>query len=100
MTMAKRRDKAVMDGIAAGMASINRGKVRPRPSTSRSLDASLRNAIKASGMTHYALGQVAGVAPSQIDRFMLPTNDPRHRDMRLATASRIAAALGLVLSGG
>jgi len=63
------------------------------------LDAALRQAIKASGMTHYTLGQVAGVAPSQIDRFMMPADDPRHRDLRLATAGRIAAALGLVLTG-
>jgi glucose-6-phosphate isomerase len=40
----------------------------------------------------------ASVAPSQIDRFMLPASDPRHRDLRLATAARIAAACGLELT--
>lgn len=65
---------------------------KPRP-----IDATLRSAIKASGLTHYRLGQEAGVAPSQIDRFMLPTEDPRHRDLRLSTAARIAAVLGLDL---
>jgi hypothetical protein len=63
----------------------------------QTIDATLRKAIKASGLTHYAIGQTAGVAPSQIDRFMLPADDPRHRDLRLATAARIAATLGLVL---
>lgn len=64
------------------------------------IDTTLRKAIKASGLTHYAIGQAAGVAPSQIDRFMMPDDDPRHRDLRLATAARIAAALGLVLAAG
>ena len=65
----------------------------------QTIDAALRKAIKASGQTHYAIGRTAGVAPSQIDRFMLPAEDPRHRDLRLATAAKIAAALGLVLAG-
>jgi hypothetical protein len=64
------------------------------------IDSTLRKAIKASGQTHYSLGQAAGVAPSQIDRFMMPADDPRHRDLRLTTAARIAAALGLVLTAG
>jgi len=64
------------------------------------IDASLKRAIKASGLTHYAIGQAAGVAPSQIDRFMMPPDDPRHRDLRLTTAARIASFLGLVLSVG
>jgi hypothetical protein len=68
---------------------------RPRP-----IDAALRQAIKASGLTHYRLGQDAAVAPSQIDRFMLPASDPRHRDLRLATAAKIAAVLGLELMAG
>jgi len=63
---------------------------KPQP-----LDAALRKAIKASGLTHYAIGQAAGVAPSVLDRFMLPADDPRHRDIRLGTASKIASALGL-----
>lgn len=61
------------------------------------IDAALRKAVKADGRTHYAIGQAAGVAPSVIDRFMMPANDPRHRDIRLGTAARIAAAVGLVL---
>lgn len=65
---------------------------RPSP-----IDAALRQAIKASGLTHYAIGKAAEVAPSQIDRFMMPASDPRHRDLRLATAAKIAAALGMGL---
>jgi hypothetical protein len=65
---------------------------RPRP-----LDAALRAAIKADGRTHYAIGQAATVAPSVLDRFMLPAEDPRHRGLTLTTAVRIAAVLGLEL---
>jgi hypothetical protein len=49
-------------------------------------------------MTHYALGKAAGVAPCTIDRFMHPADDPRHRDIRLETAARIAAVLGLIVA--
>jgi DNA-binding phage protein len=60
----------------------------------------LRSAIKASGLTHYALAKEAGVQASQIDRFMMPADDPRHRDMRLSTAAKVAAVLGLDLVAG
>jgi hypothetical protein len=68
------------------------------PKKPRSLDASLRAAIKADGRTHYALGKAAVVNPSQLDRFMLPSADPRRRGLSLDTASRIASALGLELT--
>jgi len=61
------------------------------------IDVALRKAIKASGLTHYAIGQAANVAPCILDRFMLPADDPRHRSMKLETAAKIAAALNLVL---
>ena len=67
------------------------------PKKPRSLDASLRAAIKADGRTHYALGKVAKIAPMILDRFMMPAEDPRHRGINLTTAARIAAALGLEL---
>lgn len=63
------------------------------------IDAALRKAVKASGRTHYDIGKAAGVAPSVLDRFMMPADDPRHRDIRLGTAARIAAVLGLGLVG-
>jgi hypothetical protein len=61
------------------------------------LDVALSKAIKASGLTHYALAKAAGVQASQLDRFMMPAEDPRHRDLRLSTAARIAVFLGLEL---
>ena len=72
---------------------------KPTAKAPQRIDVALRQAIKASGLTHYAIGKAAGVAPSQIDRFMLPENDPRHRDLRLETAAEIAAVLGLGLHG-
>lgn len=45
-----------------------------------------------SGLTHYAIGKAAGVAPAQLDRFVAG-----ERGLSLATAAKVAAALGLVL---
>jgi transcriptional regulator with XRE-family HTH domain len=52
----------------------------------------LKAAIGKSGLTHYAVGRLASVSPTQIDRFM-----SGERDLRLATAAAIAEALGLEL---
>jgi hypothetical protein len=70
---------------------------KPTPQKPIPLDAAVWKAIKASGMTHYAIGKAAGVAPCVIDRFMHPADDPRHRDIRLETAAKIAAVLGIIL---
>lgn len=67
------------------------------PKKPKPLEVALRQAIKASGLTHYALAQAAGVAPTTIDRFMHPADDPRHRDLTLETASKLTAVLGLEL---
>jgi len=62
------------------------------------IDDQLRAAIKASGLTHYAIAKLARDAgsrkcsPSQIDRFQ-----SRERDLKLSTAANLAAALGLTL---
>ncbi len=61
------------------------------------IDVALRKAIAASEQTHYALARDAGISPSMIDRYMLPADDPRHRDLRLGTAAKLAALLGLEL---
>jgi len=61
---------------------------KPKP-----IDAALKAAITKSGLTHYALGQAAGVSPAQLDRFVAG-----ERDLRLGTAARLAAALGLELA--
>lgn len=90
-------EKRLMDALAAKVKGIVDGKVPASSRKPRTIDATLRIAIKASGLTHYRLGQEAGVAPSQIDRFMMPPADPRHRDLRLATAAKIATVLGLDL---
>lgn len=68
------------------------------PTKQKPLDEALKAAIRKSGLTHYALGKAAGVAPSVIDRFMLdPAEGERGGDLRLSTAARLAAALGLEL---
>lgn len=62
------------------------------PKKQPTIDAALKAAIKASGLTHYAVAKLAEVSPAQIDRFMAG-----ERDLRLATAAAIASALGLGL---
>jgi len=61
------------------------------------IDEQLKAAIRKSGRTYYDLGRAAGVQPSVILRFM--TDDPQARggDLRLSTASKLAAELGLTL---
>lgn len=67
------------------------------PKKPKPLAVALHQAIKASGLTHYALAKAAGVSATTIDRFMHPADDPRHRDLTLETASKITAILGLEL---
>ena len=52
----------------------------------------LKAAIKASKLTHYRVAKLAGTSPPVVDRFV-----SGERDIRLATAAKIAAALGLEL---
>jgi hypothetical protein len=62
------------------------------------IDAALKAAVRKSGRTYYELGKAAGIAPSVILRFM--SDDPdaeRGGDMRLRTAAKLAAELGLGL---
>jgi hypothetical protein len=66
--------------------STNMSKA-PKP-----IDTALRDAIRGSGLTHYALGKAAGVAPAQLDRFV-----SGERSLTLASAAKVATALGLVL---
>jgi hypothetical protein len=62
------------------------------------IDAALKKAITKSGRTYYELGQAAGVGPSVILRFMAdPEATGRGGDMRLSTAAKLAAVLGLEL---
>lgn len=61
------------------------------------IDEQLKAAIRKSGRTYYDLGRAAGVQASVILRFM--TDDPQARggDIRLSTAAKLAAELGLRL---
>lgn len=54
------------------------------------IDDVLRQAIRASGLTHYRIAKDAGIATAILDRFM-----SEERDMRLATAAKVAQVLGL-----
>lgn len=63
------------------------------------IDAALKAAIRKSGRTYYDLGQATGVSASVILRFMSDDPQARGGDIRLSTAARIAAELGLRLSG-
>ena len=56
------------------------------------IDADLRAAIVESGLTHYRIAKDAGVSPDVITRFVTG-----ERDIRLGTAAKVAAALGLEL---
>src|SRR3954447_1740817 len=58
----------------------------------KGLGATLREFIRQSGLSTYALGRDAEVDPGAIQRFL-----SGERDLRLETAARIAATLGLDL---
>ena len=67
------------------------------PKNPAPIDVALKAAIRKSGRTYYDLGRAAGVAPSVILRFMSDDPQARGGDLRLSTAARIAAELGLGL---
>ena len=63
-----------------------------RPPIPRSLSTSLKKAMKHSPKTSYQLAKEAGVSQIMVSRFL-----SGKRDIRLATADRLAHALGLKL---
>jgi hypothetical protein len=65
---------------------------RSRPSRA-TFSGELRDAIDRSGLTHYALGDKAGVDPGIISRFMRD-----ERAITSVTADRLISALGLHLA--
>lgn len=68
-------------------------KVARNPMPARhALPAQLREIIASRGLTPTELGQASGVDPTVIARFVAG-----ERDLRLETAGKIAAALGLRL---
>lgn len=98
--MAKKpTDKAIMNALARKVKAITSGDHRPARSRPQMIDAALKAAIRKSGRSYYDLGNAAGVGPSVILRFM--TDDPQARggDIRLSTAAKLAAELGLELCG-
>ena len=56
----------------------------------KNFSSQIRDAIKASGVTRYALAEKAGVADSVLSRFM-----SEKQSMSLSTVDKIAEALGL-----
>jgi len=69
---------------------------RPTVGTSRKkpggIVETLREAVVLSGRTHYELARAAGITPGQLDRFVAG-----ERDLKFATAAKVAGALGLEL---
>ena len=61
----------------------------------RSLSACLKKAMKQSPKTSYQLAKEAGVSQIMVSRFL-----SGKRDIRLATADRLAHVLGLKLVAG
>lgn len=53
----------------------------------------VRDAIRNSGMTHYAISKATDISPGTLDRFMRGD----HKDMRLSSVQRLAELLGLEL---
>ncbi len=65
---------------------------RERPMASESLSAALKEAIRQSTKTPYQIAREAGVSQIIISRFL-----SGERDIRMATADKIATVLGLTL---
>ncbi len=53
----------------------------------------LRDAIRSSGMTHYAISKKTGISAGTLDRFMRD----EHKDMKLSNVQKLAELLGLDL---
>lgn len=65
----------------------------PSHSASGRLSQALRDALRASDKSMYQIAQDAGVAQIVVSRFV-----SGERDIRMATADKLAEALGLTLS--
>jgi hypothetical protein len=93
--------KRIMEALAKRVKSISTGELKPsrqaKAARPQMIDAALKAAIRKSGRSYYDLGRAAGVAPSVILRFMSDDPQARGGDMRLSTAAKLAAELGLRL---
>lgn len=63
-----------------------------RMSKHSAIDWQLKDVIRTCGKTHYRIAKDANISPDIVDRFM-----HGQRDLRLATAAKICAALNLEL---
>lgn len=88
------RIATLYDDLAGRVAGLpaDRQVLMYRELLEMGLAEDLREAIRESGLTHYSIGKMAGVAPAVIDRFV-----SGERDIRMETASKIAEALRLRL---
>lgn len=94
----KKREDALMAALTDKVKKITKGSARQagRP---QMIDVALKAAIRKSGRTYYELGRAAGVDPSVILRFMAdPDEVGRGGDIRLSSAAKLAAELGLTLT--
>jgi hypothetical protein len=94
----KKREDALMAALTDKVKKITKGSARPagRP---QMIDVALKAAIRKSGRTYYEIGRSAGVDPSVILRFMAdPDEVGRGGDIRLSSAAKLAAELGLTLT--
>src|SRR5262245_48835362 len=83
------RDRRLRELIEAEFPPLRRPPIR------RSLTAALKKAMKHSTKTSYQIAKEAGVSQIMVSRFL-----SGERDIRLATADRLAHVLGLKLMAG
>lgn len=84
---------AKIDKLAAALERQPAQRQRKAMVMLTALQQQLKDAITDSVLTHYAIGKQAVIRPDLLDRFM-----SGERDLRLATAGKIAAVLGYVLT--
>ena len=65
------------------------------PTSPDSLSEALKQAIRNSDLTEYQIAKAAGVSQIVVSRFVAG-----ERDIRMATADKLAVALGLKLAAG
>ena len=70
---------------------MNRIRGREMAKRQKTIVDQLKDAIRKSDRTHYAIAKRAGITTDMVDRFMTG------RDIRISTAAKIAKALGLEL---
>lgn len=85
------RDRELRRKIEAEFPPLRRASRR----TGESLSAALKDAIQKSNRSVYQIAKDAGVSPIVVSRFL-----SGERDIRMATADKLADVLGLRLAAG